>query len=265
VRCSEKWISGDDILYQFEYVLNELKHSLSVIERMTFSNDGSILDEETMPTETLVTMVKCVNEVRRVRKLVLETRLEFVIPQTVQLLEKVAPRAKVNILTGFETLDPHIREEILGKKETIAEFEVGLDRVAEADAALTAFVLYKPSQKMTDPEAYLEASRSIEYLKSECGERQIDLTIRLNPMYAAKGSVWASVARHTPTYRPSRLSDIIELAKREAGKGTGVYIGLSTEELEDEWGTYRDREDFSRELLKQAILFNTTRRIASSV
>lgn len=241
---------------QFEHVVDELKHSLSVLDRVTISNDGSVLDTETMPPAALLAIARCVKELRRVRTLVLETRLEFVEPRIVREINKSVTKVRVNILTGFETLDSYIRDEVLGKEETLTEFEAGLDFVAEAGVDLTAFVLLKPSQTMTDSEALTEANASIDYLVKRCQERCIGLTIRLNPMYAAKGSGWAQVALDTPQYKPPRLSDVLRLAFQKAKEGTRIYVGLSTEDLDESWGSYRTREDFSRELVRQAILFN---------
>lgn len=256
---SPLWVSEQDILDQFEYVLNELKHSLSVLDRITISNNGSVLDQETMPPQSLIKISSCIKEIRRVRTLLLETRLEFVDCGTIKKIKEANPRATLNILTGFETLNPHIRDNILGKKETLSVFEDGLNKVAETKADLTAFVLFKPSPTMTDSEAYLEANASIEYLVRRCKRRNIQLTVRLNPMYAAKGSRWAEVAFALPEYKPPRLSDVLKLALEKRSMGIPIYIGLSTENLDLEGGSYRFREDYSPELLKRAILFNTCR------
>lgn len=259
LKSSTSWISGDDILAQFEYVLDELKHSLSVLDRLTISNEGSVLDAETFPTEVLLTIAKCAHELRRVRTIVLETRLEFMDPKVVRQIREADPRAVVDILTGFETQDPHIRDEILGKRESLDTFLAGLDRVAECGAELTAFVLFKPSPTMTDDEAFKEAETSIDYLVDLCLRRDIPLTIRLNPMYAARRSKWAKIACVTPEYKPPRLTDVMKLAAKKRQEGSRVYIGLSTEGLDEPWGNYMCREDYSRGLFKQAILFNSWR------
>lgn len=255
-KCSPTWIPGENILAQFEYVINELKHSLSVFDRVTISNEGSILDPETFPTESLIKIAECTSELRRVRKFVLESRLEFITPTIIQQIKNANPRAKIDILTGFETLDSNIKDNILGKHHTLKEFEVGLDRIAETRSDLTTYVMFKPSQAMSDKEALAEASASIDYLKKQCEDRDINLTVRLNPMYASKDSVWSNVARNTPEYKPPRLTDIMTLSFQKAQEGVKIYIGLSTEGLEESWGTYRSREDFTPELIKQVVLFN---------
>lgn len=262
-KSSRFEVSSTSIVAQFRYVLFELKHSLSVLDRLTLSNEGSVLDSRTFPMDAMIAIVECSHELRRVRRLVLETRLEFVIPQTVKELHKANPRATIDILTGFETLDARTRDEILGKQESLDQFLSGLDMVAQSDAVLTAYVLFKPDPTMTDCEAMLEAERSVDFLTQQCKLRGIELTVRLNPMYAprkAKWSLWAEQARHRGQYLPPRLTDVLTLAKKKASEGVRIYIGLSCEELAYPWGTYKAREDYSDALLKEAILFNNGRR-----
>ena len=108
---------------------------------------------------------------------------------------------------------------------------------------------------MNDDEAYREALRSVDYLQEQCQERGISLTIRINPMYIAQGSRWAKEAEKF-SYKPPRFSDILNFAKIVRENGIPAYIGLSTEGLAIDQGDYRSREDFTHELLVQAIKFN---------
>ncbi len=258
-KSSKTPIQADDILEQFRYVVHELKHSLSIIDRITLSNEGSVLDSETLPRDALLAIASYINEIRRVRTLILETRLEFVDPAFLKIINQAAPRVKINILTGFETKNERIRELILHKRESLTMFINGMDQVAEAGADLTAYVLFKPEPSMSDEEAFAEASSSIDYLVEACRSRKISLTIRLNPMYLSMDSRWSELAQSSPTYKPPRLSDVLALAKSKYEKGIEMYVGLSTEGLDDGAGTYRSREDYSANLLKQAILFNNRR------
>lgn len=252
------WVSAEKVLMQFEYVLDELKNTLSVLNRLTISNEGSVLDKETFPREALLTIARVSHELHRVRSFVVETRLEYVEPNLINQIKEANPRAKVNILTGFETLDPHIRNNVLVKRESLDSFLMGLDKVADCGAELTAYVLFKPSQEMTDEEAAREAEASINFLVEQCRRRNIRLTIRLNPMYAALGTRWAEKAREIgDRYSPPRLSDVLNLARKKRLENIDIYIGLSTEGLSASWGEYTSREDFSPELLKEAQIFNS--------
>ncbi|MDK2980883.1 MAG: archaeosine synthase beta-subunit [Chloroflexota bacterium] len=250
-------ISSNDILSQFLYVVNEMRHSLSMVDRITLSNEGSILDSTTFPYESLIAIINGINHLKRVRTIVLETRLEFISQGKIKEMKNKLHRASLNILTGFETKDSYIRNKILNKRETIPQFLGYLDLVKICDVPLTAYVIYKPSQFMSDEAAFIEAEKSIDFLDNECKKRDIHLSLRINPMYAARGSKWALIANRNPDYTPPRLSDIFRLAQQKVRFDLPIYIGLSTEGIDD-GHTYLSRDDFSYSLLKQVIQFNNT-------
>src|SRR5262249_24603336 len=79
-KSLKQFVPSEDLLAQFQYVLEETKHSLSVIERVSIGNEGSVLDASTFPTETLLTIARSVRHLPRLRNIVLETRLEYVDP-----------------------------------------------------------------------------------------------------------------------------------------------------------------------------------------
>lgn len=254
-KSSVTLVPTEDIVEQFLHVCREVKDALSVIDRVTLSNEGSILDFETLPCEALECLLRCISEIRSVRRIVLETRLEYAEVSVLRRLREVVPLATFDILTGFETLDGGIRRLLLAKSETLEQFGEGLDRLAAAGAALTCYVLLKPDPRMTDDEAVGEAEASIEYLQEQTNRRGIALTVRLNLMYAAEGTPWAAEAR-VAGFVPPRLSDALAVAKRARERGVQIYIGLSSEGLAADGGTYEAREDFSRDVLREAKRFN---------
>jgi radical SAM enzyme (TIGR01210 family) len=254
-KSSRSWIPADQVIGQFQYVADELRHSLGVLERVTIANEGSVFDEATFPVEALTEIVGSLRALPRVRRIVLETRLEFVRRERIDELRELVDK-QFNILTGFETHDPRLREEILGKRQTLDSFAGGLDEIAAAGAELTAYVLFKPEPTMTDAEAFAEAEASIDYLHRECASRRIPLQVRLNPLYVAKGTALARRIKTLDHYLPPRLSDVVALGERKRAEGLDVYLGLTSEGLSDPDDTYRGREDFSRSLLKRGIIMN---------
>lgn len=257
-KSSRTLIPSSDILSQFAYILSETKHILSLIERVTLSNEGSVLDSKTFPTDALLAIISSINKLRLVRTIVCETRLEFVNPEIAKAMQKRLGKAKLEILTGFETRDAYIRDNVLGKNETIQQFLQGLDAVAESGASLTSYVLYKPKSDMNDQEAYYEANSTIDFLFSECKKRKIPLSVRINPMYVAQGSIWEKEMKSkNEKYLPPKITDIMKLAE-EKTKSLGIktYIGLSTEGISDPTSTFMAREDYSPRLIKPIKLFN---------
>jgi radical SAM enzyme (TIGR01210 family) len=256
-KSSREWIPREDVIAQFGYVLEEVRHALSIVDRVTLSNEGSVLDDKTLDPAALEQILGAVDEMRRVRTVVLETRLEFVDEGRVARIAGILQRARINILTGFETVSPDLRDRVLRKREPLEAFRAGLDRLAALGLDLTAYVLFKPAPEMTDAAAYEEARKSIDFLREECGGRGVGLTVRLNPMYVAAGSAWAQRAAELPEYAPPRLSDCLRLAEEVAAQDVSIYLGLSAEGLSDPAGTYAAREDFGPGLLKAAKVFNS--------
>ena len=257
-RGSRFEIDGDHLRCQFMQVMREMRNSLHVLESVTLSNEGSILDSETFDSTALDDVVQAVGSLRQVRRLSLETRIEFIDVDRLRELRALSGEARLDMLTGLETLDDRIRNEIIGKLGSLDEFRAGLDRVADADCSLTSYVLFKPDPAMTDEEAYAEAERSIRFLDNECGRRQIPLTIRLNPMYAATGTQWAERAKAC-VYTPPDLGDVLRLAKEERNRGVRIYIGLSTEGLNESGMDYTGRKGYGPRLLISALQFNRGR------
>ncbi len=251
-KSSHEWVDAEHVLAQFLYVIHEVKHSIGVLERLTVANEGSVFDETTFPREALTQIVESTRVLPRIRKVVLETRLEFIRKERLAELGTACGK-KLDILTGFETQDPHLRDVVLGKREPLSAFLKGLDIVASAGAELTTYVLFKPAPTMTDEDAIAEAELSIDYVARECGQREIPFSIRLNPMYNAQGTPWHAEALRSPSYRPPRLTDVIQLAEKKKREGIRVYLGLTSEGLAKDMGTYRAREDFSSDLIKIAI------------
>lgn len=252
---NREWNEGLDITKQFAFVVEQLKHSLSVLDRVTLSNNGSILDPATVPFTELEKIIQAITQVRNITTIVLETDLKYVNETLLKNLQQIAGKTKLNILTGFETLDERVMLQTLGKCRNQNEFENKLSIIADCKCDFTAHILYKPSQNMNDEEAYIEAKSSALYLIEECKNRNIRLTLRINPMFAAIGTVWAEKALQTPSYSPPKISDVYHLAL-ELNKYVTTYIGLSTENKNEEWGSYRIHHDLTQNLLLDIIHFN---------
>jgi radical SAM enzyme (TIGR01210 family) len=257
-KSSRTFIDSEHILAQMQYVFDEVADAISVVDRVSLSNEGSVLDEATLPRSALTEFIEACTQLPACRRIVLETRLEFVTESRLRDIETLANGRVIDILTGLETINDRIRNEVLGKRQDLTSFTQGLDAIAQLEhPALTSYVLVKPDFAQTDDDAMAEATRTILYLAEQCAARSIALGVRINPMYIAEGTQWANTAQ-TQGYQPPRLTDVLELAEWCEAQGIPAYIGLSSEGLADETTSYRAREDFSKAHLKRAIRLNTS-------
>jgi radical SAM enzyme (TIGR01210 family) len=253
-KSTRDLVSDLNIVEQFTGTLEAVRHAVGVIERVTLSNEGSVLDEFTFGSVALDAICAGVSRLKRVRRVEIETRMEFVTANRLRQLGEIVGR-QVGILTGFETIDSRIRDMVLGKREDLATFLQGMDAIAKSGQRnMTAYVLFKPDWTMSDAGARDEAMASIDFLIEQSRQRCIDLTVRLNPMYVAPGTRWAKLAGSS--FVPPRLTDVLDIGQATRARGINVYIGLSTEGVPDIAGTFRSREDFSRHTLISAVEFN---------
>lgn len=263
-KSTKSFVTSEDITSQFIFVLECIKHSIVIIDRVSMANEGSVFDYETFPRDVLFKIAKSTSIVPSITKLVFESRLEFI--NSDDLIElKNSTNKTIEILTGFETLDNHIRDNVLHKEETVDSFINGLEIIAKSQSSLTTYVLYKPSQDMNDEDAFNEAEKSIDFLIYQTRRLKIPLCIRLNPMYAAQGTQWENCANKIVEYKPPKLSDVLSLAIKKDKEGIPIYIGLTSEGLALEKNTYRAREDFTPTLLKRAIMWNRRKIKTSSI
>ncbi len=257
-QSSRTWIEEDKVLAQFRHVINEAKHTLGVLDRLTIANEGSVLDFDTFPRQALNMIIDASEEILGLSKVVLETRMEFVTDDVFRDI-RGRTRRKLAVLAGYETLDEEIRSAILGRRQDISTFEAGIGVLARNNTDLIAYVLYKPSPVMTDAEARIEASDTIDFLAALCERSGVKLTIRLNPMYAATGTPWHKEAMAAgDRYSPPLLSDVLEIAKEKRARGVPVYLGLTSEGRATDNTTYKARPEYHKGLLKEAIAMNMT-------
>ena len=255
-KSSEAHIGGGEIAAQMLSGLSRYADSFDVIDRVTLSNEGSVFDQATFDPGILVEIARAIDVIPNIRRLVLETRPEFVSSERVEELLNAARHCILDILVGFETQDDRIRNVTLGKRQSRESLTAMLDALAKRNrVAVTSYVLVKPDPAQTDEEAIVEAKQTVNFLIAETSRRSIPLSVRLNPMYIANKTRWA--AKIVPgQFKPPRLSDVFEIARWTEQQGVPAYVGLSTEGLAGPESSYRSRSDFSSSLLKRVIRFN---------
>lgn len=217
-----------------------------------------MLDHMSIQHDDLIEILQAITQIRNIKTVVLETSISFVTRDIINKIKTTLGIVQLNILIGFETLDSDIRNNILGKNLSLCEFEKKLDLLADIGCDITTYILYKPSQYMTEHDAFLEAARTAEYLVAQSWIRDINLTIRLNPMFAAKDTEWADIASKASGYTPPLISEVYRLSTL-LDKIVPTYVGLSTEGKDEEWGSYRVNSDFDRDILLDIIHFNSKR------
>lgn len=251
----------DAVFEQAEAVI-EQRHTIS---KLILSNNGSMFDEDTMPTTALMYLLAQANRwFPNLRSIALESRPEYVDWDELAIVARLAKEGdtptQIELGIGFEAFDTRVRNQIFAKGLSLAVFEDLVDRLAEVGLSLSCYFMLKPVPAVTTAAAVADIHQAIAYLSAQSARSGVPITMHLNPTYVATGTP-LEPAFASGTYQPPSLSDVAAAIAPAADTTLSVVIGLSDEGLAVAGGSFRYPGDAS---LAQAFeRFNTDQDFAA--
>jgi radical SAM enzyme (TIGR01210 family) len=233
------------------------KEQAGQIARVALGNEGSFLDERTLPSGQLGSAMAAARSIPGAREIILETRPEFVTPTTLGTVDSLKGECSVALKIGLESSDDRLRNGILGKRMSLADFEAAVRYASSFGYALESYVLLKAHPEHTDAQARNEAIETCEYIKRVCAEHEVRLTLRVNSMYMAAGSPWAIRAR-AAGWTPPSVFDVAEVMWAVGTDQVRVFAGVSEEGLATRDGHFVAREDFQKWALDALEEYNSS-------
>ena len=232
---SREPVSAEDIERQVDYVFKSLlsPERATGLGKFILSNNGSVLDERTFPTEALAYFVRemaarCPN----VKVLTLESRAEYIDASELELLDKILrealPGAVVELAVGFEAFDDGVRNKVFRKGLTLKNFEDTVALCARHGFKMKAYFMLKPVVGMTEEAAVADVARGVEYLDGLAGKYGVAINMHLNATYVAKGTTLEADFR-AGRYAPPLLESLRRSALAAKGKKISLYLGLYDE------------------------------------
>jgi radical SAM enzyme (TIGR01210 family) len=256
-------VSSESIRGQLAAALEFAASELPAIRQVSLGNEGSILDEDTFSRDQLrhVLLTTCAR-FPAVEEVVLETRAEFASESVLdELVELVSPR-RLTLKIGLESADAQVRERVLRKKMDLREFEEVVWSLGRRGIGLASYVLVKADPSHSDADGRADAVATCTYLKELCASSGTRLTLRVNAMYRAEGSGWATWA-HERDWTPPSVFDLAEVMYAVADEDVHVFAGLSEEGLATVDGHFEARSDFEPWALATLEEYNRTARIST--
>ena len=233
-------VSAKDIERQIDYVLSQhTPEELDEVAKVSVYTASSSLDQECLPTRSLLYLALRVCDLPRLELLSLETRAEYVEDWELKALRAVfADRVTIEVGIGYETHDPVLRNDVLGKGLEVEELHALMQLLAENEARLKAYLMLKPHHSLTEEQGVVEAVDGLAELAG-LGERYgVTVSVHLNPTYIAEGCrLTDELVEHG--YEPPELSSVIEVVLDAKRRGLAIYVGLDDEGLAVEGGTFR--------------------------
>ncbi len=274
-------ISAEDIYLQILFTFDSLSRSqLAEVRRIFLSNNGSILNPHTMPKHSLVRICEMAHKFCPNLEIVcLETRFETVDPTEIAAFQRWFRRwhslykrdghrqaerpAKLQISAGYETQDPYLRNAILWKGYDERKVQDFFSMCAETydqngePILLDEYVMLKPGAGMTDDEGIAETVETIRHLDRLGKHFNVEVSVRLNPTFAAVGSeLYYQFQNHR--YTPPTLRDVYQVLHRchKESVDLQIFLGLNNEGLSYEEGSFGNHDGTDQFYLQALTAFN---------
>jgi len=247
-------VTPQNLERQVDYVLAQYSDAdLQQVAKVSVYTAASALDQECLPTRSLMYLMLRVCDLPQLQVVSLETRPEYVEDWEFQALQAIlGERVGLEIGIGYETHDPHLRNHVLGKGLSAKAIHRLMRQLAAHHAALKAYVMLKPHHSLTEEQGIAEAIDGLDELAGLAREYGVPVSVHLNPTYIAEGCrLTEELIAHN--YEPPELTSILEVVHAATLRALPIYVGLDDEGLAVEGGTFR-ATDVERKATVAALL-----------
>lgn len=256
LSSGQEAVSADDVKAQIDHVFKDLSpQKLASVRRVSVYNAGSVLDQETLPSEALWHLFGRLPELPELRLVALDTRAEYVEEWELDGMLGRLGKVGLELAVGYETQDESLRNRVLKKGLSEEAFQRLGALLASKGVGLKAYVLVKPDPSMSEEEGVEEAVKTLERVARLGRELELSVSVHLNPTYVAKGSLLETEFR-AKNYTPPRLWSVVDILLRMEGRGLPVQLGLHTEGLAVRRGSFRNCGKCDDEVLKALKAFS---------
>ncbi len=204
--------SHDDLMKQFEHAMSRCRDEEFVVKIFT---SGSFLDDSEIPTVTRIEMLSRLGADARVKKVIAETRPEYVTREKVSECTTTLGK-RFEVAVGLETSNDIIRKDCINKGFTFGDFVRASEIAEKENVTVKAYLLLKPPF-LSEGDAVKDIIHSINEAARHAG------TISVNLCNVQKGTLMDEMFERGD-YRPPWLWSAVEVLKlgKEANLGTVI-------------------------------------------
>jgi radical SAM enzyme (TIGR01210 family) len=233
-------ISYSDIEAQIDFILsNYSEEQKAAITKVSVYTASSSLDQECLPTRSLLYLALKVSSFQQLLLLSLETRPEYVEDWELKMLQQVFnKKVKIEVGIGYETYSPELRNTVLKKGLSVEALHRLMKQLAIDECTLKAYLMLKPHYSLTEEAGIVEAKNGVKELSDLSLQYSVSTSVHLNPTYIAKGCRLTDEMK-AAGYQPPELSSVIEVVKYARELNLNIYVGLDDEGMAIEGGTFR--------------------------
>ncbi|MBW8873515.1 MAG: hypothetical protein JF614_01005 [Acidobacteria bacterium] len=205
----------------FRLTLQAALESAPGTHTLNIFNAGSFLY---MPFELQEEVVRAVREMADVRRLVIESRANFINPERVDPLLEFLETVALTIRVGVETKEHHLRTKVLPKGQSVEQLVAAGACMRQRGVTSGGYVLLKPAPGLNCHEAIAEAKATIEWVVgSENDSLGMDEAYFCAACVPPKGRLFE--AWQAGTFQPATLSMVLEVIRFAAERfGRRVHL-----------------------------------------
>ncbi|MEN8120750.1 MAG: hypothetical protein ABFS35_10405 [Bacteroidota bacterium] len=233
-------VSAQDIEEQIDFILSKYsKEQLNEVAKVSVYTASSALDQECLPTRSLMYLAIKISNFPKLKLVSLETRSEYVEDWELKAFKNMfGKNVNLEIGIGYETHDPDLRNKVLHKGLSIDKLKELLKLIADNKATFKAYLMLKPHYSLTEEEGIIEANNGVVELYELSREFNVPTSLHLNPTYIAKGCRLTNEMIEFG-FQPPELNSVMKVVKKAKELDLPIYIGLDDEGMAIKGGTFR--------------------------
>ncbi len=204
--------SHDDLMKQFEHAMSRCKDEEFILKIFT---SGSFLDDSEIGSSTRIEMLSRLRENDRVKKVIAETRPEYVTDEKLSGAKEALGK-KFEVAMGLETSNDIIRKDCINKGFSFSDFVRASEVAKKNDVTVKAYLMQKPP-------FLSEGIAMNDMINSINDAAPFALTISMNLCNVQKGTLVDEMFERGD-YRPPWLWSAVEALKagKELAPGTVI-------------------------------------------
>ena len=250
-------VSAQDIEKQIDFILTHYsEEQIQKITKVSVYTASSSLDQECLPTRSLLYLALKVSDFPELKLISMETRPEYVEDWELKMLKNVCgKKITLEIGIGYETHNQKLRNEVLQKGLSIEKLKWLLGLLSENKAILKAYLMLKPHFSLSETEGITEANNGVQELYELSQQFNLPISIHLNTTYITEGCQLTDDMKKFG-YEPPELSSVIKVVEYAKKLNMQIYLGLDDEGLAIEGGTFRSTGYDRAQTVKALLAFN---------
>lgn len=198
-------ISAEDYISQFNHVIDEI--DLNDYPIVGIYNDGNFFNENEIPMNAVEEICRLLNNFKKVKKVVIESRIEYVPFERIQKVKKCLNNKQIEVAFGFESIDNQVINLCINKGFSLNRFGQLYNAFQSNGFSMKPYLLLKPPF-LTEQESINDVLSTIDYLSLK-GIRYIDLEVTMVQKYTLVHELWKR-----NLYQPPMLWSIIDIISK---------------------------------------------------